>query len=79
MSKKNIKILYDKNSKVLSVEIVKGKSVNSDIQGNVVIDYDKKGRIVRFNLYDFDFGAFRETRHALKSFANRTGAALTAG
>lgn len=79
MNKKNIKILYDKNSNVLSVEIGKGKSVNSDMQGNVVIDYDKKGRIIRFNLYDFSFDAFRETRQALKSFTNRSGAALTTG
>ncbi len=78
MSKKNIKVLYDKKSKVLSVEIGRGKSADSDIQGNVVIDYDKKGRIVRLNLYDFSFDDFRETRPALRSFSHHIGAVLTA-
>ena len=53
MSRNNPKIIYDAASKVLSVEIEKKKSVDSDIQGNVVIDYDKQGKIVRINLYDF--------------------------
>lgn len=68
MSKKNIKIAYDRKSKVLSVEVGKKKSVDSDIQGNIVLDYDKSGKIVRINLYDFSFDAFRENRQAIKSF-----------
>ena len=71
MSKKNIKIAYDRGSKVLSVEIGKKKSVDSDIQGNIVLDYDKSGKIVRINLYDFSFDAFRESGRALKGFASR--------
>ena len=69
MSKKNIKISYDKGSRVLSVEIGRGKSVDSDIQDNVVLDYDKKGKIVRINLYDFNFDEFRSQRSALKQFS----------
>lgn len=42
--KKNIKILYDKESKVLSVEMKRVKSVDSDIHENVVIDYDKRAK-----------------------------------
>lgn len=70
MSKKNLKILYDRGSKVLSVEIGGKKSVDSDIQGNIVVDYDKDGKIVRINLYDFSFDAFRENRKAINSFAS---------
>ncbi len=68
MSKKNIRIIYDKRSRVLSVEIGKGKSVDSDIQDNVVLDYDKGGKIVRINLYDFSFNQFRSQRSVLKQF-----------
>lgn len=71
MSKKNVKILYDRKSGVLSVEVGHGKSVDSDIQGNMVLDYDKKGNVVRINLYDFSFDAFRENQKAIKNFARR--------
>ena len=70
MSKKNIKIIYDKKSRVLSVKVGKGKSVDSDIQDNVVLDYDKGGKIVRINLYDFSFSQFRSQRSALKQFTH---------
>ena len=69
MSKKNIKISYDKNSQVLSLEIGKGKSVDSDLQDNVVLDYDKKGKIVRINLYAFSFDQFRSKRSVLKKLS----------
>ena len=69
MSKKNIKISYDKNSQVLSLKIGKGKSVDSDLQDNVVLDYDKKGKIVRINLYDFSFDQFRSKRSVLKKLS----------
>ena len=69
MNKKNIKISYDKNGQVLSLELGREKSVDSDIQDNVVLDYDKKGKIVRINLYDFSFEQFRSKRSALKKFS----------
>ena len=43
-------ILTDKDSKVLSINMKKAKSVDSDIHGNVVVDYDKQGNAVRVNL-----------------------------
>ena len=70
MKKNNLKISYDRESKVLVLQIQKGKSVDSDIQGNVIIDYDKHGKIVRINLYDFSFDSFQNNREALKRFAN---------
>lgn len=65
---KGQKILYDKESKVLSLEVSRAKSVDSDIHGNLVIDYDKKGEIVRINLYDFNFELFRKNLKELKDF-----------
>ena len=68
MSRKNIKISYDKNSQVLSMNIGNGRSVDSDIQGNIVLDFDKNGKIVRINLYNFSFDEFRSQRPALRQF-----------
>lgn len=69
MIKKNQKISYDKEASVLSIEMKRAKSVDSDIQGNVVIDYDKKGEVVRVNLYNFSFSQFRDNLKTLKSVA----------
>ena len=59
MRKSKQHISYDKKSRVLSIEVRRGKSVDSEVQDNLVIDYDKAGRVVRFNLYAIDFSAFR--------------------
>lgn len=75
-NKKNIKIIYNKEDGVLSMEIGKGKSVDSDIHGNVVLDYDNKGKIIRINLYDFAFDTFRENQKALREFSRQFGTAL---
>lgn len=60
MKKNRQKISYDKESRVLSIQVRHGKSVDSDVQDNLVIDYDRAGRVVRINLYAIDFSAFRE-------------------
>lgn len=70
MNKNGLKISYDKENGVLSIQIRKGKSVDSDIQRNIVIDYDKRGEIIRINLYNFSFDSFRNNLTALKQFAH---------
>lgn len=62
-------IRYDRESEVLSIEMQKSRSIDSDIQGNAVIDYDRRGNIVRINLYRFSFDAFRRGKRAIKRFA----------
>ena len=69
MNKGRPKIYHDRENNVLSIEMKKAKSVDSDIQGNAVIDYDHRGNIVRINLYQFSFDAFRRSRRAMKRFA----------
>lgn len=69
MKYKKSKISYNKESGVLSIEVQKAKSVDSDVQDNMVVDYDKKGDIVRINLYGFSFNAFRESFKTLKTFS----------
>jgi len=70
MKKNNLKISYDKQAGVLSIEVKRVKSVDSEIQSNVVIDYDKKGEVVRINLYDFSFAQFHRNSKTLKNFTN---------
>lgn len=69
MNKNQAKISYDRENKVLSLEIKKAKSVDSDIQGNVVVDYDKNGKIVRLNIYGFNFDSFHGNLKILKDFS----------
>ncbi|MEK7500599.1 MAG: DUF2283 domain-containing protein [Patescibacteria group bacterium] len=77
MKKKSPKIEYDKESQVLSVVVKPGKSVDSDIQDNIVVDYDKSGKIVRVNFYGFNFDNFRNNLKALKNFARESEVALS--
>mgnify|MGYP001616286707 CR=1 FL=1 len=74
--KNNIKISYDKESEVLSMDFIKSKSSDSDINGNVVIDYDKNGKIVRLNVYSFSFDDFQEVRDDIKVFSRRVSASV---
>lgn len=47
-------IQYEKKHKILSIRLSKQKSVDSDISGNIVIDYDKKGEIVNIDIMDIN-------------------------
>lgn len=76
MKKKGPKISYNRESQVLEIEVNKAKSIDSDIQGNVVIDYDKKGKIVRINLYNFRFDEFRNKIRAFKDFVRGSKASV---
>ena len=71
------KIEYEKESKVLSMQFRKGKSVDSDMQGNLVIDYDTQGNVVRIEVYDFNFDSFQDSRKKLQEFARQTDAVLS--
>ena len=70
MKKAAYKVIYDEQSQVLSWELKKGKSVDSDIDGNVVIDYDKKGSIVRINFYQVNFNDFKQHKKDFLRFVS---------
>lgn len=65
----NSKIVYDKEVDVMSIELRRAKSVDSDVNGNVVIDYDKNGKIVRINFYNFNLDSFKNNRYAMEEFS----------
>lgn len=44
------KIVYDSEVKILSIRLSKNKSVDSDVKDNVVLDYDKDGKLVNIDV-----------------------------
>ena len=47
------KIQYDKKTKTLSIRLSNKQSVDSDVRGNVVIDYDREGNVVNVEIMKF--------------------------
>lgn len=52
------KIQYNKEDNILSIRFGKARSVDSDINGNVVIDYDKNGKVVGLDIMKFNLSNF---------------------
>lgn len=75
--KSDIKISYDKESGVFSMDFGKSKSFDSDVNGNIVIDYDKKGQIVRLNVYGFSFDDFEGNQKIFKDFSKHSKASVS--
>lgn len=61
MKVKNPKVKYDPEAKILSVRLSSGPSVDSDVKGNVVLDYDAKGNLVGVDIMKVSFGEFGST------------------
>lgn len=59
MSAKRPTITYDPQSRILSLRFVGGKSVDADVHGNVVMDYDADGRLVRLDIMECSLDEFR--------------------
>ncbi len=54
------KINYDKEVKILNLRLGSGKSVDSDVKGNVVVDYDKNGEIVNIEIMKVNLDEFKK-------------------
>ena len=50
ISKPMPKYTYDPEVKILSIRFKDGKSVDSDMKDNVVLDYDQKGHLVNIDI-----------------------------
>ncbi|MFA4845732.1 MAG: DUF2283 domain-containing protein [Patescibacteria group bacterium] len=59
MAIKKPKISYDPESQIVSIRISKEKSVDSDVYGNVVIDYGKNGKMVNVDIMDVSMNEFK--------------------
>jgi len=53
-------IKYDENSNIVSIRVSAGKSVDSDVKNNVVVDYDKNGQIVNVDIMKVGIDEFKK-------------------
>lgn len=60
------KIKYHKKEKILSLRLGEGRSVDSDIRGNVVVDYDASGRAVNIDIMSINLNDFVSARELPK-------------
>lgn len=77
MKIKDPKVQYDRKAKILSIRLSKTRSVDSDVRGNVVLDYDTKGDLVNIDIMRVSLAEFGRTsvlrtlvhssRHAMAS------------
>ena len=51
-------IKYDSKVNILSIKFGNKKSVDSEIKGNVVIDYDQNGNIVNLEIMKINLSEF---------------------
>jgi len=66
---KNPKIKYDPEAKILSVRLSSKSSVDSEVKGNVVLDYDCKGNLVNVDIMKIslsEFGRIAALRELIK-------------
>lgn len=61
MKIKNPKVKYDPEAKILSVRLSSEPSVDSDVKGNVVLDYDVKGDLVNVDIMKVSLSEFGST------------------
>jgi len=52
------KLEYDPEVKILKIRFRRGKSIDSDIIGNLVLDYDKNGKLVNVDVMDVNLEDF---------------------
>ena len=62
------KINYDQEAEILSIKISNKKSVDSDVQKNIVVDYDKDGDIARIEIMSVNLNEFEKEKNYLKDF-----------
>lgn len=53
------KIQYNKENKIISIKISNKKSIDSDVQDNVVVDYDKDNNITNIDIMGVNFNEFK--------------------
>ncbi len=57
------KIKYNKESKILSIHLSNKQSIDSDVRGNVVVDYDKEGEVVKLDIMSISLDEFSKTEN----------------
>ncbi|MEA1936608.1 MAG: DUF2283 domain-containing protein [Patescibacteria group bacterium] len=62
------KIYYDKEAKIMTIKISNKKSVDSDAQKNIVMDYDKNGDVTKIEMMSIDLNEFEKEKSYFKNF-----------
>ena len=62
------KINYDQETEILTIKVSNKKSVDSDVQKNVVVDYDKDGNIAKIEIMSVDLNEFEKEKSYLENF-----------
>lgn len=58
-------IKYDEKAKILSIRLSNKKSVDSDIKGNAVIDYDNQGNVVNIDIMKVSLDEFSKVNFCI--------------
>jgi len=62
------KIDYDKEAKILTIKVSDKKSVDSDAQKNVVVDYGKDGDITKIEIMSVSLNEFEREKSCIEDF-----------
>ena len=56
------KVHYNKKEKILSIKLSNESSADSEVRGNVVVDYNQEGLITNIDIMSFSLDEFREIK-----------------
>lgn len=62
------KINYDKETKILTIKVSDKKSVDSDAQKNVVVDYGEDGDITKIEIMSVSLNEFEKEKSRIEDF-----------
>ena len=62
------KIDYDQETNIMTIKISSKKSVDSDMQKNIVVDYDKDGNIAKIEIMNIDLSEFEKKEMKLGNY-----------
>lgn len=62
------KIEYDKETQILTIKVSKKKSIDSDVQKNVVVDYGKDGEITRIEIMGISINEFEKEKNCIEDY-----------
>ncbi len=64
------KIKYDKDVKILSIRLSNKKSVDSGVSENIVVDYDKDGKVVNLDIMNISLDEFLRVKSFVEKITN---------
>ena len=65
-----VKVTYDKETNILTFRLSSKKSVDSDVQDNVVIDRDKDDNVVNIEIMDISMDEFKKVQPHMRKVAS---------